>query len=183
MKRIQKMMLLSLFVAMFIQVASAQELRPGNPIGGLTIKGGKNPGGNLLLSNQVINTLFSPLASPGFVYEGAEIIRYDAGTYLVTTFTNRENKAKETIGVEMHPEGEFLLIKGDSPKKCNWNLYCKCELPLCLGCQRQGGTSIEKCGFASITSGQLDSYNNAFARLAQAGSKLQRAREAATGTK
>jgi len=182
MKQIQKMIFLSLLMALFIHVASAQELRPGNPIGGLSIKGGKNPGGNLLLSNQVINALFTPLASPGFTYEGAEIVRYDAGTYLVTTFTNRENKATETIGVLMHPEGEFLLIKGDSPKKCNWNLYCKCDLPLCLGCQRPGGTSIEKCGFASITSGQLDSYSSALARLAQPAA-VKKVREAATGVK
>lgn len=181
MKRIQKMLVLAVFAVLFVYPAVAQELRPGNPIGGLSIKGGKNPGGNLLLSNQVINTLFSPLASPGFVYQGAEIVKYDTGTYLVTTFQNRENQAIETIGVLMHPEGDFLLIKGDSPKKCNWNLYCKCDLPLCLGCQRPGGTTIEKCGFASITSSQLNSYSNAIARLAQPNAGPRKIRDAATG--
>jgi hypothetical protein len=161
---VQSAFLLLLFVQ---PVLAQQELRPGNPIGGFTIKGGKNPGGQLLLADQVIKSIFSPLASPGFAYQGAEIVKYDAGTYLVTTFENRENKAIETIGVIMHPEGEFLLIKDDKPKKCNWNIYCKCELPICLGCQRSGGTYIEKCGFASITSAQFDSYNNSLARIAQ----------------
>lgn len=39
------------YVFLFITTISfAQEARPGNPIGGVIVKGGKNPGGNLLLS-------------------------------------------------------------------------------------------------------------------------------------
>ncbi|MCJ7934489.1 MAG: hypothetical protein MUW56_12835 [Chryseobacterium sp.] len=35
---------------LFFAAAGAQEARPGNPIGGIIVKGGKNPGGNLLIS-------------------------------------------------------------------------------------------------------------------------------------
>ena len=45
--RIYSVMLL---ISIGIAATAQDQLRPGNPIGGIVVKGGRNPGGSMLLS-------------------------------------------------------------------------------------------------------------------------------------
>ena len=76
--------------------SGGQQLRPGNPIGGLTIKGGKNPGGNLSSRQTNENGEF-------------EFVNLEPGSY---TFT---------VGQTIFIENETLVTTGSNTKAQDHN--------------------------------------------------------------
>ena len=143
--------------------ASAREAR--DKIKNLSIK--VSSAGKIALTSQQLEKLFTPLATEGFAYHSTSIITDQDSNYLVAVFENASTKMQETIGLPMHnSEGAAYVSGGDKPIKCGFNIYCTCNPPLCLGCTRPGGTTVEQCGFAKSGSAmQLVAYFTAFADL------------------
>lgn len=123
--------------------------------------------GKIVLNDRQVEALFKPLATEDFSYSSVSIVASQGNNYLVSVFENARTKMQETIGLPVHEnEGTAYVSGGDKPIKCGFNIYCKCNPPLCLGCTRPGGTTVEQCGFGKAGSAmQLLAYFEAFGDL------------------
>ena len=81
-------------------ISSALNTRPGNPIGGLTIKGGKNPGGNMLskTTNNQGEFEFLNLEPGNYKFAIDQIVFIKSEVQIELTIKTKHDTAKNSVG-------------------------------------------------------------------------------------
>ena len=123
--RIYSVMLL---ISIGIAASAQDQLRPGNPIGGIVVKGGRNPGGSMLLSINGGTTL------PGSNLENSDILGngWNVNGNLYVPFWYRETAGLFHTSIGMNAGFSYFQLKNVSQEgvTSGYNTLGQAALPL-----------------------------------------------------
>lgn len=111
---------------LFFAATAAQEARPGSPIGGIVVKGGKNPGGNLLISvggGMFPGNEFKNESNVGNAFNG------NLNLYVPIFTLNSTETNYTSLGVN-GGVGFFIMKKDDQPHSFAYNVSGQTASPV-----------------------------------------------------